>query len=1184
MAEAVGSAIVGDAVRRTFTGIISKNEDSSDEGGNIERLEMAHIKMEAAIETSNKWQITDTPLLRWQKKLKRASQECDDILHRCRQRTLEDKEIEEQIKQSSFPRRVAHATKSFIFSFTGHNNDEYSSSAVRKFERIADSANDFLRFVQLGGRPRQYLFFDPLIAHLFAGKYLKYQILHDGSRYHYFAIRPMNFEERGLEAMMSFIYEDCKVPKNSFRLGFMMRLSESTDIMGITVRCLQLVTPHFKSTADIVIRELTQLPTQDFSRLPPNDAYGSKEHWDNVHSTLTQWFRPDPVCCTKGCAPAHSSNSTKTSSMSSIFPEPVSEVFLQCHISLSEYNVLQGSSTARYGTSSVQNFPPLKLGILFMPHDSAKELKPSDGESYAVEAIDGEKQQTSHVNVHPHQLDEMLLPKAINYLYHNAEASTYQMSWKSKHGSAHLCVEKISMATPLRARRTTRRQGRRNKIQALQMQEQIKNGQWKQVARDFLKLLAVRSSDNLQGSFIMIETVRSAIVGDAVGRIFSGVISKNEDNLDEGGNIERLEMAHIKMEAAIETSNKWQITDMPLLRWQKKLKRASQECDDILHRCKQRALEHRENEGRIKQSSFPSRIAHATKSFIISFSGKNNDDYSSRTVVQRFERIADSASDFLRYVQLGKSLRYQMLHDGSQYHYFVIRPMYFEERGLEAMMSFIYEDYKVLKNSFRLGFTLRLSESTDIMGITIKCLQLVTPHFKSIAEVVIRELTQLSTQDFSWLPPYNACGKMEHWDNVHSTLTRWFRPDPLCCHEGCVPACSSNTKTSMSRIFPEPVSECHISLSEYNNLKGSSATSYGTSSPDNFPPLKLGILFMPHDSVEDLEPANTTEGYVVEAIDGEKQHTKYVNIHPHQLDEMLLPKAIEYLYHNGEVSTYQMSWKSKHGSAHLCVEKTSMSTLPLAHRKTRRGRRNKSQAIQMEEHIKNWQWKQVTQDFLKLLAVRSPDNSQGSIERLEMAHIKMESAIETSLRKWQITHTPLLRWQKKLKPNQQKKKQSDEPLHRRVSHATKSFVFSFIGYDNAQAAVFSEDLRGLRILGGRPRQYLFFDPLIVHLFAGKSIRKVQTSWGYSQVFTKLVAPHFKPTADAVIRELTQLPTQDFSWLPPYDEYGGREHMNNCHISLSSVSGYDMSSLDNFPPLKLGILFMPHDSVEDVLKP
>uniref|UniRef100_A0A0E0KM29 Rx N-terminal domain-containing protein n=1 Tax=Oryza punctata TaxID=4537 RepID=A0A0E0KM29_ORYPU len=372
MAETVSSAIVGEAVSIIFSRVIRKNEGSSEEGDNIERLEMAHIKIEAAVETSIKWQITNTSLLRWQKKLKRASQECDDMLHRCKQRALEDKEIKGQ----------------------------------------------------LGGRSLQYLFFDPLIAHLFASKSLRYQILHDGSQYHFFSIRPMSFEERGLEAMLFFVYEDCKVPKNSFRLGFILRLSESTDIMGITVKCLQLVTPHFKSTVEIVIRELTQLPTQDFSWLPPYNEYGSMEHWDNVQTTLTQWFRPDPLCCSEGYIPACSSSSinTTTSSLSSIFPEPV-----------------------------------IQLWFLFMPHDSVEDLEPANtAERYAVEAIDGEKQQNGHVNVHPHQLDEMLLPKAIDYLYHNAEATTYQMYWKSKHSSAHLSVEKTSMVTPPRSRRTTR--------------------------------------------------------------------------------------------------------------------------------------------------------------------------------------------------------------------------------------------------------------------------------------------------------------------------------------------------------------------------------------------------------------------------------------------------------------------------------------------------------------------------------------------------------------------------------------------------------------------------------------------------------------------------------------------------------------------------------------------------------
>lgn len=116
------------------------------------------------------------------------------------------------------------------------------------------------------------------------------------------------------------------------------------------------------------------------------------EYWDNVQTTMAQWFRPDPLCCSEGYVPACSSCYTKSSSLSSIFPELVCEVFLQCHISLSEYNKLQGSSSTRlYGTSSsLDNFPPLKLGILFMPHDSVEDLKPANAvESYAVEEREG---------------------------------------------------------------------------------------------------------------------------------------------------------------------------------------------------------------------------------------------------------------------------------------------------------------------------------------------------------------------------------------------------------------------------------------------------------------------------------------------------------------------------------------------------------------------------------------------------------------------------------------------------------------------------------------------------------------------------------------------------------------------------------------------------------------------------
>ena len=100
----------------------------------MERLEMAQLKLEAAIETSCRWQIKDASLLRWRKKLKRAARECDDTLRGFRQRAAEDEAREQEARGSSFPRRWAHATKSLVTAFFSRDS---SSSAVRRFERLA---------------------------------------------------------------------------------------------------------------------------------------------------------------------------------------------------------------------------------------------------------------------------------------------------------------------------------------------------------------------------------------------------------------------------------------------------------------------------------------------------------------------------------------------------------------------------------------------------------------------------------------------------------------------------------------------------------------------------------------------------------------------------------------------------------------------------------------------------------------------------------------------------------------------------------------------------------------------------------------------------------------------------------------------------------------------------------------
>nr|CAB3455574.1 unnamed protein product [Digitaria exilis] len=133
MAEMVASAVAGETVSRIISSLIDRDDDKSAE--NMERLEMAHIKMEFVLHVTDKWQITDVPLLRWQSKLKRAAQECGDALQRCKQRAIEEQENRQRVIHSSFPKRVAYATRSFVSSITGSGHDEPRSSSTNIVRR-----------------------------------------------------------------------------------------------------------------------------------------------------------------------------------------------------------------------------------------------------------------------------------------------------------------------------------------------------------------------------------------------------------------------------------------------------------------------------------------------------------------------------------------------------------------------------------------------------------------------------------------------------------------------------------------------------------------------------------------------------------------------------------------------------------------------------------------------------------------------------------------------------------------------------------------------------------------------------------------------------------------------------------------------------------------------------------------
>jgi hypothetical protein len=231
----------------------------------------------------------------------------------------------------------------------------------------------------------------------------------------------------------------------------MLQISESTDIIGITIKCLQLYTLHFKSTVESIRNELTQLPTQDFAWVPYADSC-QKEHWDKLNSFSTLWFRPNPLCC-KQHEQHKFSHSIKagSSGLQDASLESVIEVNLQCQVTFTEYNK-QRSSMFEGNFSQLQDSPDLSVGLLLTPHDSSEDLLPADRAS-AVVMIDGEKQHRLHTDVTLEQVQEIMLPKAIGYFSQNTEATAYQMLWNSRCGTAYIQVEKGSIFMP-RTRRT----------------------------------------------------------------------------------------------------------------------------------------------------------------------------------------------------------------------------------------------------------------------------------------------------------------------------------------------------------------------------------------------------------------------------------------------------------------------------------------------------------------------------------------------------------------------------------------------------------------------------------------------------------------------------------------------------------------------------------------------------------
>ncbi|CAL4994827.1 unnamed protein product [Urochloa decumbens] len=481
MAKMVGSAVVQEAVSQILSHLIDSHEEKEKSKGNknLERLEMAHIKLGAALETSEKWQITDASLLHWRKNLKRAAEECNDVLHKCKHRILEEEKMEQEVSNSTFPKRIAHATKSFISSAFGLNNP-LSRSIVRRFEWYADGASDFLRFIELGCTRICHMPFNPFVKNLFTGKKLQHKIDLGNQSTFFLLWLPFSTPEHGIEVVLFFIQKDGLAPENSFYFSVTLQLLESTDIVGIAIDCLKLYTPLFKSKVEIIRNRLMQLPTQDFSWVPFLDSC-QKKHWENLHRCVSQWHRPNPSCCKQ--LDQHelhcSSSNTGTPDISL---ESVIGVHLQCQVSL------------HGGDFCLQDSQYLIAGLLFTPHGSSEDLLTEDRSS-AIVVNHSEEQHCDHIGITLAQLGEITLPEAADYFCQNTDASVYQMLWKSKHGAAYIRVAKASMKMQSTQQMTRSSRARKAvKRQDQELEEQP------YVVPHFLNLWARHAPSRLQGS------------------------------------------------------------------------------------------------------------------------------------------------------------------------------------------------------------------------------------------------------------------------------------------------------------------------------------------------------------------------------------------------------------------------------------------------------------------------------------------------------------------------------------------------------------------------------------------------------------------------------------------------------------------------------------------------------------
>jgi len=283
-----------------------------------------------------------------------------------------------------------------------------------------------VRDVEHGCSLRQYTFCNPLVRHLLEGRTLRYEMV-QGSHLRDIYIWPLCLENRGVEAELSYQYENCKMPGRNFHLRLWLRLSESTDIVGAAVKCLQHLALQFMLAAECAFGELTLLPDlHDISHL-----YGAP--WLGIqdsYTRLTRICRPDPTCCRSN---GHEScpNNTVSSELSNKTGEQVISVNFQYYTSAQEHNYHR--SVDGEGRDALIDWsPPLKVTAGFVPHGMWEDL----AQNYR---LDVDKRRDENIE----QAIEMVRWKTIDCLIRQPELPYHMTLWQYPHGFAVFQVRNV---------------------------------------------------------------------------------------------------------------------------------------------------------------------------------------------------------------------------------------------------------------------------------------------------------------------------------------------------------------------------------------------------------------------------------------------------------------------------------------------------------------------------------------------------------------------------------------------------------------------------------------------------------------------------------------------------------------------------------------------------------------------